>query len=128
LRVRAARIALYLLLLTLIARCTIGTDTTNVKYRTPNAAQGIVHLCVLTPPRVFAGVATELTAIVGGPPIEADKDGEEEAGRPRELVWLLDLPGQGQVTPLKWHPRLVLRESDIEDEAELRFVPWRGAA
>jgi hypothetical protein len=82
---------------------------------------------VLAPPGVFAGVATELTAITGGPPIEADKDGEEEDGRPHELVWLLDLPGQGQVTSPKWHPRLVLRESDIEDEAELMFVQTHGA-
>ena len=82
---------------------------------------------MLAPPGTFAGVAIELTAIIGGPPIEADKDGEEEAGRPRELVWLLDLPGQGQVIPPKWHPRLVLRESDIEDEAELMFVQTHGA-
>ena len=82
---------------------------------------------MLTPPSVFAGVATELTAITGRPPIEAGKDGEEEADRPRELVWLLDLPGRGQVTLPKWHPRLVLRESDIEDEAELMFVQTHGA-
>jgi hypothetical protein len=68
---------------------------------------------------------------VGEPPIEAadqeEWDEEEEEGegeRPRELVWLLDLPGQ--VTP-KWHPQLVLCEPDIEDEAELRFVHTHGA-
>lgn len=33
---------------------------------------------------------------------------------------LLDSPDQ--VTALKSHPRLVLREPDVEDEAELRFV------
>jgi hypothetical protein len=42
-------------------------------------------------------------------------------------VWLLELPGQGQDTPAERHPRLVLREPDIEDEAELRFVQTHGA-
>lgn len=73
---------------------------------------------MLAPPSVFAGVANELTAIVGEPPIEAI---EEE---PRELVWVLDLPGQ--VTP-KRHPQLVLCEPDVEDEAELGFVQTHGA-
>ena len=91
----------------------------------PNGALGIAHLCVLAPPSVFAGVATELTAIVGGPRIGAEE--EEEDRRTRELVWLLDLPGQGQDTPPERHPRLVLREPDIEDEAELRFVQTHGA-
>jgi hypothetical protein len=84
---------------------------------------------VLAPPSVFEGVAAELTAIVGEPPIVADKDGreeeEEKRGRPRELVWLLDSPGQ--VTPAEWHPQLVLREPDAENEAELRFVQSYGA-
>jgi hypothetical protein len=40
-------------------------------------------------------------------------------------VWLLDLPGQ--VTPSKWHPRLVLRKPDIRDEAELNLVQSHGA-
>lgn len=64
-------------------------------------------------------VATELTTIVGVPPVGADR---EEAGQRRDLVWLLDLSGQCQVTPFKWHPELVLREPDIQDEVELRFV------
>ena len=51
----------------------------------------------------------------------------KEAGRRRDLVWLLDLSGQSQVTPSKWHPQLVLREPDIQDEAELRFV-WAFSA
>jgi hypothetical protein len=78
---------------------------------------------VLAPPSVFAGVANELTAIVGEPPIEVGVQ-EGEGEEPRELVWLLDLPGQ--VTP-RWHPQLVLCEPDIEDEAELRFVHTHGA-
>ena len=91
----------------------------------PNGALGIAHLCVLAPPSVFAGVATELTAIVGEPPIGAEK--EEEDRQTRELVWLLELPGQGQDTPPERHSRLVLCEPDIEDEAELRFVQTHGA-
>jgi len=87
---------------------------------------------VLAPPSVFAGVAAELTAIVGEPPIEVsvqewdeeEEEGDSEGEQPRELVWLLDLPGQ--VTP-KWHPQLVLCEPDTEDEAELRFVHSHGA-
>jgi hypothetical protein len=89
---------------------------------------GVAHLRALALSSVFAGVATELTeltATVGVPPIGADE--EEEAGQPRELVWLLDLPGQSQVMPPKWHLRLVLREPDIEDEAESRFVQTLGA-
>ena len=73
----------------------------------------------MAPPSVFAGVVNELTAIVGEPPIEVIQEEEE----PRELVWLLDLPGQ--VTP-KRHPQLLLCEPDIEDEAELRFVQTHG--
>ena len=82
---------------------------------------------MLAPPSAFERVAAELTAIVGEPPIKADKDNwdEEDGGRPRELVWLLDLPGQ--VTPSKWHPRLVLCEPDVENEAESRFVQSHGA-
>ena len=83
---------------------------------------------MLAPPSAFEGVAAELTAIVGEPPIKADKDyweEEENGGRPRELVWLLDLPGQ--VAPSKWHPRLVLCEPDVENEAESRFVQSHGA-
>jgi hypothetical protein len=34
---------------------------------------------------------------------------------------------KGQVTLSKWHPRLVLRESDIEVEAELMFMESHGA-
>lgn len=48
---------------------------------------------------------------------------EEGAGQPRELIRLLDLPDQ--VTRPE-HPRLVLRKSDIKDEAELRFVQTLG--
>ena len=80
---------------------------------------------MLAPPSVFAGVAKELTAIVGEPPIEVlqeDEQGDDSV--PRELVWLLDLPGQ--VTP-RWHPQLVLCEPDIGDEQELRFVQTHGA-
>ena len=62
---------------------------------------------MLAPPSVFEGVAAELTAIIGKPPIVANKDDreeeeeEEKRERPRELVWLLDSPGQ--VTPAEWH-------------------------
>jgi hypothetical protein len=73
---------------------------------------------VLAPRSVFAGVATELTAIVGEPPIQTENSDNE-------LVWMLDLPGD-QVTP-KWRPKLVLREPDVEDDAELRFVGTHGA-
>ena len=66
-----------------------------------------------------------MTAIVGESPIAAEM--EEEDRRPRELVWLLELPGQGQDTPPERHPRLVLREPDVEDEGELRFVQTHGA-
>jgi hypothetical protein len=65
---------------------------------------------------------------VGEPPIEAEVqeewDEEEEGEDPRELVWLLDLPGRA--TP-RWYPRLVLCDPDIEDEDELRFVHTHGA-
>jgi len=81
----------------------------------PNGAQNIAHLRVLAPPNVFAGVATELTAIVGEPPIEVS------AG---ELIWLLDLPGK---VARKWHSQLILCEPDVEDEDELRFVQTHGA-
>jgi len=72
---------------------------------------------VLAPPTLFAGVATELTAIVGEPPIE-DSDGK--------LVWLLDLPDK--IAP-RWHPQLVLCEPDVvdEDELHLHFVQTHGA-
>ena len=70
---------------------------------------------MLAPPALFAGVATELTAIVGEPPIE-DLDGK--------LVWLLDLPGK--IAP-RWHPQLVLCEPDVDDEDELHFVQTHGA-
>jgi len=85
---------------------------------------------VLAPPSVFAGVANELTAIVGEPPIEMadqeewDEEEEGEGEQPRELAWLLNLPGQAAP---KRHPHLVLCEPDIEDEAELRFVHTHGA-
>lgn len=51
----------------------------------------ITHLSVLATPSVFAGVANELMAIVGELPIEVVQEGEGE--RPRDPVWLLDLPG-----------------------------------
>jgi hypothetical protein len=70
---------------------------------------------VLAPPNVFAGVAAELAAIVGEPPIEVSAS---------ELVWLLDLPDK--VAP-KWHPQLILCEPDVEDEDELRFAQTHGA-
>jgi hypothetical protein len=79
---------------------------------------------VLAPPSVFAGVANELTAVVGEPPIEVLQEEERDNSAPRKLVWLLDLPGQ--VTP-RWHPQLLLCEPDIEDEQELRFVQTHGA-
>ena len=87
--------------------------TSNTEH--PNGALSIAHLRVLAPPSVFAGVATELSAIVGEPPIEVSEG---------ELVWLLDLPGQ--LTP-KWHPQLLLCEPDVDDEDELRFVQTHGA-
>jgi hypothetical protein len=55
---------------------------------------------------------------VGEPSIEVLQE-EGDDSEPRELVWLLDLPGQ---VTLRWHPQLVLCEPDIEDKAELRFV------
>ncbi|KAF8483998.1 hypothetical protein DFH94DRAFT_843486 [Russula ochroleuca] len=98
--------------------------------QTPNMRMcwGIAHLRVLAPPSVFAGVANELTAIMGEQPIEVvqeEGDEEEEEGEePRELVWLLDLTGQ--VAP-KWQPQLVLCDPDVENEAELRFLQTHGA-
>jgi hypothetical protein len=80
--------------------------------------QSIAHLRVLAPPSESAGVTNELTAIVGEPSIEMLQM-EAVESEPRELVWLLNLPGQ--VTP-RWHPQPVLCEPNIEDEAELRFV------
>ena len=38
------------------------------------------------------------------------------------FVWLLNLPGQGQVTPPNLHPRLVLCEQDTGDEGRFGFV------
>ena len=73
---------------------------------------------MLAPPSEFAGVTNELTATVGEPSIEVLQE-EGDDSEPRELVWLLNLPGQ--VTP-RWHPQPVLCEPNIEDEAELRFV------
>ena len=87
--------------------------SSNTKH--PNGALSIAHLRVLAPPNVFVGVATELTAIVGEPPIE-DSEGK--------LVWLLDLPGK--VTP-RWHPQLILCEPDVDDEDELHFAQTHGA-
>ena len=49
---------------------------------------------------------------------------ERDGSAPRELVWLLDLPGQ--VTP-RWHPQPLLCEPDIADEQELQFVQTHGA-
>ena len=83
-----------------------------------NGTQRITHHRALVPPSVFAEIATELKPIIGVPPIGADK--EEGAGRPHELVRLLDSPDQ--VTAPKSHPRLVLCEPDVVDEAELRFM------
>jgi hypothetical protein len=53
---------------------------------------------------------------VGEPPIEVLQEEERDDSAPRELVWLLDLPGQ--VTH-RWHPQLLLCEPDIEDEQKL---------
>ena len=86
-------------------------------------ARSASRISVLAPPSVFAGVATELTAIVGEPTTGAEK--EEEDRRPCGFVWLLNLPGQD--TPPERHPRLMLRELDTEDEAESRFVQTHGA-
>ena len=85
-------------------------------------ARSAWRISVLAPPSVFAGVATELTAIVGEPTIGAEK---EEDRRPRGFVWLLNLPGQD--TPPEQHPQLMLPELDIEDKAEFRFVQTHGA-
>lgn len=111
--VRVTRIAIHRSLL-LAARQVLIRLTSNTEHA--NDVLGIAHLRALALSSVFAGVATgltELTAIAGMPPIGADK--EEEAGQPRELVWLVDL--SGQVVPSNWHPRQVLRELDIEEEA-----------
>jgi hypothetical protein len=76
---------------------------------------------VLAPPSEFAEVTNELTAIVSEPSIEVlqEEGDESDDSEPRELKWLLNLPGQVTST---WHPKLVLCEPNIEDEAELRFV------
>jgi hypothetical protein len=81
----------------------------------PNGALGIAHLRVLAPSSVFSTVSAELVAIVGEAPIEKST---------REHVWLLYLPGN--ITP-KWHPRLVLCEPDMSDEAQVQFVRTHGA-
>ena len=57
---------------------------------------GIVHSRVLG---VFAGVTTELRAIIGVPPTGANEGVDDRAN---EFVWLLELPGQ--VPPSKRHP------------------------
>ena len=41
------------------------------------------------------------------------------ASRANWCRWSALSGGQGQVTQPKWHPQLVLRESDIEDKAKL---------
>ena len=51
------------------------------------------------------------------PPIGADEEEDRRAG-------LLEL--SVHVTPFEWHPWLVLREADIDDEARLRFVRAHG--
>ena len=84
----------------------------------PNAAQGIAHLRALAPPRTFAAVSAELTAIVGEAPIE---------GPAGAHVWLLDLLPGGVMVDLRLHPRLVLCEPDASNEAEMRFVESHGA-
>ncbi|KAH9982962.1 hypothetical protein BGW80DRAFT_1247656 [Lactifluus volemus] len=81
----------------------------------PNGALGIAHLRVLAPSSVFSAVSAELVAIVGEAQIEKST---------REHVWLLYLPGN--ITP-KWHPRLVLCEPDMSDEAQVQFVRTHGA-
>ncbi|KAI0253715.1 hypothetical protein BJV78DRAFT_1360042 [Lactifluus subvellereus] len=81
----------------------------------PNGALGIAHLRLLAPPNAFAALSAELTAITGEAPIENSA---------REHVWLLDLPGA--IVP-KWHPRLMLCEPDMSDEAQARFVRTHGA-
>ena len=91
----------------------------DIKHRTSKWCAGHISAS-----GAFATVTAELMAIVGVPPVGVDG---EEAGQRRDLVWLLDLSGQSQVTPSKWHPQLVLREPDIQDEAELRFV-WAFSA
>ena len=61
----------------------------------------------------------------GGEPridVDADKDDREveNGGWPRELMWLLDLPGQ--TTLPKRHPHMVLCDPDIEKVVEMRYV------
>jgi hypothetical protein len=99
-----------------------GTDTNEIKNQTSKWRAEHPLLRVLAPLSVFAEVGSELRVIVGEPPIKADKGDleEENWGQQREPVWFLDLPGQ--VTLPKRHPWLALREPDVEDEAELRFV------
>ncbi|KAF8264651.1 peptidase S8/S53 domain-containing protein [Lactarius quietus] len=87
----------------------------------PNTAQSIAHLRVLAPPRTFAAVSAELTAIVGEAPIE---------GPAGTHVWLLDLLPGGLTVALKdqkLHLRLLLCEPDVSNEAEVRFVESHGA-
>jgi len=60
--------------------------TSNTEH--PKSVLSIAHLRMLTPPSVFMGIATELTVIMGKPPIEVSEG---------ELVWLLNL--LGQLTP-----------------------------
>ena len=100
----------------LLLRCAIGTDLEHRRLESRATHRALPRASV------FAEIATELKAIVGVPPTGAYM--EEGAGRPRELVRLLDSPDQ--VTALKSHPRLVLHEPDVEYEAELRFVQTHG--
>ncbi len=74
----------------------------------------IAHLCVLVPLNIFTSITTELTRIVGEPPIEVLEG---------ELMWLLDLPGQ--LMP-NWHLQLLLCKPDVDDEDELHFVQTYG--
>ncbi|KAH9053736.1 glyoxalase-like domain-containing protein [Lactarius vividus] len=88
---------------------------------TRTARRAVAHLRVLAPPRTFAAVSAEFTAILGEAPIE---------GPAGAHVWLLDLlPGGATVTPenSKLHPRLLLCAPDASDEAEVRFVESHGA-
>ena len=48
------------------------------------------------------------------------------AGRASWCGWSTCPVAKGQVTLSIWHPRLLQRGSDIEDEAELRFVESHG--
>ncbi|KAI0061996.1 hypothetical protein BV25DRAFT_1825858, partial [Artomyces pyxidatus] len=79
-----------------------------------NAAQSIAHLRVLAAHEAFSEVSKELESVVGEPPVVLS---------PSEHAWVFAVPSSDAV----WHPRLILREPDANDEAEAKFIETHGA-